>query len=59
MASTLKRLQIFLDGELIAQIDQWRIKHMPLVSRSRALAVLLQRGMTVEEPIEETGSGEE
>lgn len=49
MTSTLKRLQIFLDEKLIEDLDQWRIKHMPLKSRSQAIARLIEKGMSEEE----------
>ena len=48
MTSTLKRLQIFLEAELIEELDRWRITHMPLRSRSQAIARLLAEGMAAE-----------
>lgn len=45
MMPKLKRLQVFLDEELITKLDEWRITNMPLKSRSKAIARLIEKGM--------------
>ena len=49
MNPKLLRLQILLEEELVARLDQWRIRHMPLKSRSQAIARLIEKGMNKEE----------
>jgi metal-responsive CopG/Arc/MetJ family transcriptional regulator len=44
------RLQVLLEDELVARLDEWRVAHMPLKSRSQAIARLIEKGMAKEEP---------
>lgn len=45
MTPKLQRVQVFLDEALLAKLDEWRIRNMPLESRSKAIARLLEKGM--------------
>ena len=49
MNPKLLRLQVLLEEELVERLDQWRISHMPLRSRSQAIARLIAEGMGEEE----------
>jgi metal-responsive CopG/Arc/MetJ family transcriptional regulator len=45
MSPKLLRLQVLLEEELVAKLDRWRVAHMPLKSRSQAIARLIEKGM--------------
>lgn len=49
MNPKLLRLQVLLEEELVGRLDQWRVAHMPLKSRSQAIARLIAKGMEEEE----------
>lgn len=49
MNPKLSRLQILLEEELVEKLDQWRIRNMPLKSRSQAIARLIEKGMGQED----------
>lgn len=49
MNPKLLRLQVLLEEKLVARLDAWRVLHMPLKSRSQAIAKLLAKGMGEEE----------
>jgi metal-responsive CopG/Arc/MetJ family transcriptional regulator len=45
MNPKLLRLQVLLEEELVERLDLWRVAHMPLKSRSQAIARLIEKGM--------------